>query len=76
MSQGPLTSVLVEVDQVASLREAYPNYYLDVRLFTQNLRNMLTNEPVDRALKTDEPITKSVRGFDLSFLNDWPKRKR
>jgi hypothetical protein len=33
--------VLVEVDKVENLREAYPNYFLDVRLFTQNVLSAL-----------------------------------
>jgi hypothetical protein len=36
-----INTVLVEVDKVADLREAYPNYFLDVGAFTDRLRRAL-----------------------------------
>lgn len=37
----PKNAVLVEVDKVDDLKDAYPNYFLDVALFTKGLRNVL-----------------------------------
>lgn len=34
-------TVLVEIDKVDDLREAYPNYFLDVRMFTDRLKKIV-----------------------------------
>lgn len=61
-NSGGGSAVLVEVDRLADLREAYPNYFLDVRTFLQRLNACLL---------------KSARqsGPDLSWVSDWPKTK-
>ena len=70
------TTVLVEVDKVENLKEAYPNYFLDVRLFAQNLSNLLEGKKPITLLPQDQDMTKTVRGYDLSFLDGWKKKSR
>lgn len=41
-NNAALNTVLVEVDRVADLRQAYPNYFLDVAAFTDCLRAALS----------------------------------
>ncbi|MBY0621559.1 RelA/SpoT domain-containing protein [Sphingomonas ursincola] len=36
-----INSVLVEVDKLDDLRSAYPNYFMDVRIFTDQLRDII-----------------------------------
>ena len=43
-NKAGVNSVLVEVEKVADLREAYPNYFLDVGAFVARLRRSLRNE--------------------------------
>ena len=52
-------TVLVEIDQVTDLRKAYPNYFLDVKMFTDCLREVLS------------PTHRAKRDYDLSWLKDW-----
>ena len=40
-------AVLVSVDSVASLRRAYPNYFLDTRIFADLLENALAGKLAD-----------------------------
>ena len=42
MFDAESNTVLVEVDRVEDLREAYPNYFLDVTVFTHVLRNAVS----------------------------------
>jgi hypothetical protein len=44
-ARGGVETVLVEVDKAADLRSAYPNYYLDVRLFLGRLRDVIEGRP-------------------------------
>jgi hypothetical protein len=59
---GAVDTVLVELDRAADLRQAYPNYYLDVGLFTKRLARMLP-----------EPQAAKVR-FD--WIDRWKARSR
>ncbi len=59
-----VTTVLVEVDKIESLKEAYPNYFLDVRLFTQHLRRVVTG-------KFHEEYAR-----DLSWVRDFTRDRR
>lgn len=59
-----VNSVLVEVDQAASLKEAYPNYFLDVEMFTDRVKQVVFSGPA-----------KSHKGVDLSWLKDWGKKR-
>jgi len=40
-NNNSLNTVLVEASSVAQLKEAFPNYFLDVQLFSENLRNIV-----------------------------------
>lgn len=69
--------VFVEVDGVDELKAAYPSYFLDVRLFTEQLKAaVFENVPfVDRLSPRrpqppDKPPRKRKWG-DLSFLRDY-----
>jgi ppGpp synthetase/RelA/SpoT-type nucleotidyltranferase len=59
-----VTTVLVEVDKIESLKEAYPNYFLDVRLFTQHLRRVVTG------------ATQGEYEPDLSWLREFKPGRR
>lgn len=54
--QGRMNSVLVEVNKVSDLKKAFPNYFLDVRTFTDRLKAVLS------------PGYKSSQAYDLSWL--------
>lgn len=64
---GSINSVLVEVDQAASLKDAYPNYFLDVEMFTDRLKQIVFDERRSSNLVSG--------GLDLSWLKDWGKKK-
>ncbi|WP_051129067.1 RelA/SpoT domain-containing protein [Brucella anthropi] len=64
---GSVNSVLVEVDQAASLKDAYPNYFLDVEMFTDRLKQIVFNQRRASNLVSG--------GIDLSWLKDWGKKK-
>jgi ppGpp synthetase/RelA/SpoT-type nucleotidyltranferase len=53
-----INSVLVAVDKVGDLRAAYPNYFMDVGIFTDKLSTVL------------KPKSK-FRSIDASWLADW-----
>ena len=55
---GGSNSVLVAVDKVGDLRAAYPNYFLDVSLFEDRLRQVVRPRP--------KGLT-----FDFSWLSNW-----
>lgn len=55
---GARNTVLVEVDKVDDLKVAYPNYFLDVRLFTSRLKNIIYGPGSD---------------LDLSWLKDYKR---
>ena len=40
------SAVVVEIDKVENLREAYPNYFGDVQLFKSRLSSVVKGEPV------------------------------
>lgn len=52
-----INSVLVEVDKAADLREAYPNYFLDVKIFTDRLRKIVR--------------PRQARSFDGDWFKNW-----
>ena len=72
------TTVLVEVDKVENLREAYPNYFLDMTLFAQNLTRVIEGSPLLTHLQAEPDAGKAaVRGVnahDLTFLEAWRRR--
>lgn len=58
-----LNSVLVEVDKVSDLRSAYPNYFMDVGLFAQQLRAVVTPR-------------RKPRFTDSDWVRDWIAGRR
>lgn len=52
-------TVLVEVNKVNDLKKAFPNYFLDVSVFTEKLRGVLS------------PNYKSGQAYDLSWLANY-----
>lgn len=70
VERGPdsINSVLVEVDQLTDLRHAYPNYFLDVGMFTERLRKMVKKAGRDPSISGWRP--------DLSWLQDWREKGR
>jgi hypothetical protein len=63
-----INSVLVEVDDLSDLRQAYPNYFLDVGRFTEELRKTV-------AVGGNDPSRSGWRP-NLSWLQDWRNRRR
>ncbi|WP_343684121.1 RelA/SpoT domain-containing protein [Asticcacaulis sp.] len=59
-------AVLVEVDRVADLVSAYPNYFLDVQIFTERLRRLVE---VDHSVRRDTRVLKSDE-----WLAQWVSR--
>lgn len=62
-----VSTVLVEVDRVEDLKQAYPNYFLDVTMFTDRLRAVVYDQPAG-------PV--AVRGPSMSWLADWWRSRR
>jgi hypothetical protein len=72
--EGTLNSVLVDVDKADNLREAYPNYFLDVATFATSIMNITGT---GRGLPTGaQELPKIARGYDTSFLRTWKKSPR
>jgi hypothetical protein len=65
-----ITTVLVEVDKVENLREAYPNYFLDVRLFTQNVLSALNGGKMIQALHKQD-VQRTAYGYDPAWLKQF-----
>lgn len=58
-SDARRNSVLVEVNKVDDLKKAFPNYFLDVHVFTERLRAVIM------------PNYKNGQAYDLSWLNNF-----
>ena len=73
-------SVVVEVDKVENLREAYPNYFLDMSLFHSNLRRVIDGIPLRHSFTQDDPADRpkaavqSIKTGDFSWLRNWKKK--
>ncbi len=74
-----ISTVVVEVDRVEDLMEAYPNYFLDVGLFIAQLQGAL--DP-DLHRSTDPTRSVGARSVppgawrpNLSWLREWTRRK-
>ena len=65
-----VNSVVVEVDSVKALKEAYPNYFLNVRLFTQNVMNIIKDEPLETVLRVQQE-KKTVFGHEVGWLEKY-----
>lgn len=83
VTKDGLTSVLVEVDKVENLKAAYPNYFLDVSLFAQNLAKISAGQPIDGTIKVVKESAKEASqetigriSYDRAWLssNAWRRR--
>jgi hypothetical protein len=68
-------TVSVEVDRVADLRRAYPNYFLDVSEFTDRLRHALGVAPAPARPRLAVPSTSPKGKYDLSWLSNYPFKR-
>lgn len=57
-------SVLVEVDSVDALESAYPNYFMDVAHFTEQLRRSLVGGPKGRSVRQLLDSWRFWKGYD------------
>jgi len=76
-TQGSGTdTVLVEVDRAADLRSAYPNYYLDVGMFLERVRDCIAGRPRPEASVVPSPALPRARWapIDMSWWRNRPKR--
>lgn len=62
-----MNAVLVEVDRLSDLKRGYPNYFFDVGMFTEKLRDIVSQGGKD-------PPSKSGWKPDLSFVRNWRNR--
>jgi len=60
-----VNTVLVEVDKVGSLKVAYPNYFMDVGLFLEQVR---------KVININDTASSATRGYDFTWLRDYRKR--
>jgi hypothetical protein len=71
--------VFVEVDKIENLRDAFPNYFLDVSLFTENLERILQGRDLLHRVGSDSAIARigMTSTEDYSWVRNWrPKRRR
>lgn len=66
-------TLIVSLDQFEDLRAAYPNYFLDVRLFTERLKRAFTVAR-DGRTRIVKPATRW--GHLLDFLHEAPRPRR
>lgn len=68
--------VLVDVDKMENLREAYPNYFGDVTLFVQHLRSVCRGDTVDEefTMQPQVVIKKKREMPDLSWFYNRHRR--
>lgn len=66
-STESVNTVLVEVDRAKDLKAAYPNYYLDVKLFSEHCRAALAPKPPKSNTQVDR--------MDMSWLASWRRPK-
>lgn len=65
--------VMVEIDKVDDLRAAYPNYFLDVRLFTERLRAAVVDTPIARP--PEKRNLKWAKWLDFLHTYETPARR-
>lgn len=67
-----IEAVMVEADRIEDLKAAFPNYFLDVKLFTDELKRMVYPELAAELPPKENP---PVLGQDLNveWLKNWPE---
>lgn len=69
-------AVLVEVDKVEDLKDAFPNYFLDVALFLRGLKRVLRGQDVEVPNPSIISAVRNAPRYDLgSVLRDWHRRR-
>ncbi len=63
-------TVVVVVDTLDALKEAFPNYFLDVRMFTQNVVHMLRAEPLITKLSVRQQ-SQTAEGHEVNWLRKY-----
>ncbi len=66
--QTDRNSVLVEVNGIAELKAAFPNYFLDVQAFTERLQAAIAPKTVSR---NPEVRQKAEANWSQAWINDW-----
>lgn len=72
LKADPKNAVLVEVDRMEDLKEAYPNYFLDVALFTTGVQEVLAGRDV--AIPRQPPAT-GWKSNLAAILREWKQRR-
>jgi hypothetical protein len=79
MEQHRRGTVVVEVDKVENLREAYPNYFLDMSLFHGNLQRVIEGKAIQTSFidapEPEKPKVRAISASDYSWLNDWRSKR-
>lgn len=70
-SSSGVNTVLVQAEKVEDLKAAFPNYFLDVKLFAQRLHAVLQGRQI-RPIKST-PV-KSAPALDHSWVREYGKR--
>jgi hypothetical protein len=72
----PQNAVLVEVDKIEDLKDAYPNYFLDVGLFTKGLKNVLAGQEFGLISEPTHAVQSAWHYDFAAILRDWRQRRR
>lgn len=68
-------NVLVEVDKIENLREAYPNYFGDVKLFVTNLKSVTQGTGAVEYSMVPQETVPIPRGYgDMSWLKGYGRK--
>jgi ppGpp synthetase/RelA/SpoT-type nucleotidyltranferase len=75
--KNSLTAVLVEVDKIENLREAYPNYFGDVQLFNSNLKQITQGDHAQEFVLPPQKVVppKPKEKIDYSWLYSYRRWK-
>lgn len=73
---GDVNAVLVEVDRLGNLREAFPNYFLDVAMFTERVRRSLARGNHPSSVSPSPISNLETKGYDLNWVRTYSKPRR
>lgn len=72
--------VLVDVDRIENLRDAYPNYFGDVTMFVHRLRSVCRGDATEFTMKPQQLVTKKFEMPDMSWFynkhRQWTEPKK
>jgi hypothetical protein len=75
-NHGRRDTVLVELDKAEDLKDAYPNYFLDVKMFTDLLRGAMDNKTADELERMIAPVAQTVTPTPTGIWNFGRWRRR